>query len=55
MRKKRTFTWESVYLRWLAKNYDHGYAAHRANMWEAAQEKKQLTDCRAKLAQEGGE
>lgn len=52
MRKKRTFTWDSIYLRNLAKGYDHGYAAHRADMWAAAQEKKQkkLTDCRAKLA-----
>lgn len=50
MKKKRSFTWDSVYHRNLAKGYDHGYAAHRANMWAAAQEKKQLTDCRAKLA-----
>lgn len=33
-------TWGDVYYRYLAKGYDHGYAAYAADRWEARQKAK---------------
>jgi len=34
-------TWGDVYFRMLGLGYDHGYAAYRADLWEARQRSPQ--------------